>query len=74
MQFSHLAPLRRHVRELGASSESKKNEIAIMHYYAELCGIMRENYAELCIIMHLVVGLLNFGSTVPQSMTRPTTM
>ena len=57
MQFSHLAPLRRHVRELGASSESKKNEIAIMHYYAELCGIMRENYAELCIIMHLVVGL-----------------
>ena len=46
-----------------ASSERapkvKKNEIAIMHYYAELCGIMRENYAELCIIMHLVVGLLS---------------
>ena len=32
-----------------------------MHYYAELCGIMRENYAELCIIMHLVVGLLADG-------------
>ena len=32
-----------------------------MHYYAELCGIMRENYAELCIIMHLVVGLLLEG-------------
>ena len=28
-----------------------------MHYYAELCGIMRENYAELCIIMHLVVAM-----------------
>ena len=48
-----------------ASSERapkvKKNEIAIMHYYAELCGIMRENYAELCIIMHLVVGLQAFA-------------
>ena len=61
MQFSHLAPVRRHVRELGASSESKKktrSRLCItMRNYAELCGIMRENYAELCIIMHLVVGL-----------------
>jgi hypothetical protein len=53
MQFSHLATLRRHVRELGASSESKKKRdcdyallCIIMRNYAELCGIMRENYAE----------------------------
>ena len=52
MQFSHLAPLRRHVRELGASSKSIKNEIAIMHYYAELCGIMRNYARKLCRIMH----------------------
>ena len=38
MQFSHLAPLRRHVRELGASSESKTKRDCD---YAELCRIMR---------------------------------
>ena len=39
-----------------ASSERapkvKKNEIAIMHYYAELCGIMRNYARKLCGIMH----------------------
>ena len=49
MQFSHLAPVRRHVRELGASSESKKKRDCD---YALLCGIMRNYARKLCGIMH----------------------
>ena len=49
MQFALLAALRRHVRELGASSESKKKRDCD---YAELCGIMRNYARKLCGIMH----------------------
>ena len=49
MQFSHLVPLRRHIRELGASSESKKKRDCD---YALLCGIMRNYARKLCGIMH----------------------
>ena len=49
MQFSHLAPVLRHVRELGASSESKKKRDCD---YALLCGIMRNYARKLCGIMH----------------------
>jgi hypothetical protein len=53
MQFSRTVPLRRLVRDLGLSSEHKKNEIAILQKNMQ-------NNAELCKNMHLVVGLQEF--------------